>query len=84
MAVDKYKVPASMLAPAVDPEQLGFKDTSELTPLSETIGQERAVGALEFGLQMTSPGFNIFVSGPVGRPVCAGRSAAPGHGTGRS
>ena len=38
MAVDKYTVPASILAPAVDPEQLGFKDTSELTPLSETIG----------------------------------------------
>ena len=27
MAVDKYKVPASMLAPAVDPEQVRFKDT---------------------------------------------------------
>jgi hypothetical protein len=26
MAVDKYKMPASMLAPAVDPEQVGFKD----------------------------------------------------------
>lgn len=66
MAVDKYKVPASMLAPTLDPEQLVFKDTSELTPLSETIGQERAVGALEFGLQMMSPGFNIYVSGPGG------------------
>ena len=26
MAVDKYKMPASMLAPAVDPAQVGFKD----------------------------------------------------------
>ena len=66
MQVDKYKVPASMLSPLVDPERLGFDDTSELEPLTETIGQERAVEALEFGLQMKSAGFNIYVSGPVG------------------
>lgn len=66
MQVDKFKVPASMLSPAVDPERLGFDDTSELEPLTETIGQNRAVEALEFGLQMKSTGFNIYVSGPVG------------------
>ena len=51
MAADNYKVPASMLSPAVDPERLGFDDTSELEPLTETIGQQRAVEALEFGLR---------------------------------
>ncbi len=66
MQADKYKVPVSMLSPLVDPERLGFEDTSELEPLTETIGQDRAVEALEFGLQMKSPGFNIYVSGPVG------------------
>lgn len=63
---DKHKLPASLLAPHVDPGRLGFEDTSEIEPLEDTIGQERAVEALEFGLQMTSSGFNIFVSGPVG------------------
>lgn len=63
---DKHKLPASLLAPNVDPGRLGFEDTSEIEPLEETIGQERAVEALEFGLQMNSSGFNIFVSGPVG------------------
>ncbi len=63
---EKYKLPVSMLSPAVDAERLGFEDTSELEPLKETIGQERAVEALEFGLQMKSAGFNIYVSGPVG------------------
>ncbi len=63
---DKYTLPANLLAPNVDPGRLGFKDTSEVEPLDETIGQERAVEALEFGLQMKSPGFNVFVSGPVG------------------
>jgi lon-related putative ATP-dependent protease len=63
---DKYKLPTTLLAPTVDPDRLGFDDTSEIEPLDETIGQERAVEALEFGLQMKSAGFNLFVSGPVG------------------
>lgn len=66
MTTDKFKIPVSMLAPIVDPDQLGFDDTSELDPLSEIIGQERAVEALEFGLEMKSGGFNLYVSGPVG------------------
>ena len=64
--MEKFKVPASMLAPIVDPGQLGFEDTGELEPLTEIIGQERAVEALEFGLGMNGPGFNLYVSGPVG------------------
>lgn len=63
---DKLKLSALALAPAVDPDRLGFSDTSELPPLDETIGQERAVEALEFGLEMKSLGFNVYVSGPVG------------------
>lgn len=63
---DKHKLPPGLLAPTVDPGRLGFEDTSKIEPLDETIGQERAVEALEFGLRMQSAGFNIFVSGPVG------------------
>ena len=40
---DKHTLPASLLAPNVDPGRLGFEDTSEIEPLEETIGQERAV-----------------------------------------
>lgn len=43
-----------------------FKDTSELTPLDVVIGQERAVQAIEFGLNMRSPGYNVFVTGAEG------------------
>ena len=64
--MDKFKLPPTLLSPAVDPERLGFQHTGELTPLDETIGQERAVEALEFGLHMKSPGFNLYVAGPVG------------------
>ncbi|WP_447974692.1 Lon protease family protein [Nitrospira sp. Kam-Ns4a] len=63
---EKLKLPASALAPAVDPASLGFADTSELAPMEEPIGQTRALEALAFGLRMSSPGFNIYVAGPVG------------------
>lgn len=43
-----------------------FADTSELLPLDEVIGQERAVQAIDFGLNMKSPGYNIFVTGIAG------------------
>ncbi len=64
--IEKLKLPVEALAPHVEPKQLGFTDTSALPPLEEPIGQERAVEALEFGLRMQSPGFNIYVSGPIG------------------
>ena len=54
--MEKFKVPVSMLAPMIDPGHLGFEDTSELEPLTEIIGQERAVEALEFGLGMKNRG----------------------------
>ena len=65
-AYDKFKIPVSMLAPAIEADRFGFTDTRQVAPLDETIGQERAVEALEFGLRMESAGFNIYVSGPVG------------------
>ncbi len=44
-------------------EVLNFKSTSELESLNEVIGQERAVRALEFGLELLTPGYNVFVGG---------------------
>ncbi len=40
-----------------------FTSTRSLPPLREIIGQDRAVEALEFGLQIRSQGYNIFVAG---------------------
>ena len=55
-----------MLTPFIDVESLGFADTSELPALEEPVGQNRALEALDFGLRMKSPGFNIYASGPMG------------------
>jgi predicted ATP-dependent protease len=52
---------------AIDPDALGFADTSELLnqPLP-WIGQERAEIAARFGLEMDQPDYNLFVLGEVG------------------
>ena len=46
-----------------DPKLFTFKTTAEVNPLDKVIGQERAVQAIEFGLNIKSPGYNIFVTG---------------------
>jgi len=40
--------------------------TADLQPLTQIIGQDRAVKALQFGLSMKDEGFNIYVSGMSG------------------
>lgn len=70
-------MPIATLSPAdlrltLDPDALGFADTSELQ--DETlpwIGQTRAEAAARFGLGMDQPNYNLFVLGEVG----SGRSS---------
>jgi predicted ATP-dependent protease len=50
----------------VDPKRLGFRSTEEVEPLVGTIGQPRALDALEYGLEVETRGFNLFVSGAPG------------------
>ena len=63
---------SSVLRITIDPDTLGFSDTSELLhhPLS-WIGQERAETATHFGLEMGQPDYHLFVIGEVG----SGRSS---------
>jgi lon-related putative ATP-dependent protease len=50
----------------VDSAVLPFETTADLEPLVGTIGQPRATGALEFGLEVGTVGFNVFVAGSPG------------------
>lgn len=59
----KCELKPSDLRSLCDPNMFSFKNTSEVNPLEEVIGQERAVQAIEFGLNMKSPGYNMFVTG---------------------
>jgi len=49
-----------------DPKKLKFKTTSDFEPEYESIGQDRAIVALKFGLRMKVKGYNIYMSGPSG------------------
>ncbi len=62
----RLRVPTSELTVRVDEATLGFASTSELSPLEGTIGQDRALRALDFGLRVQTRGFNAFVTGVPG------------------
>jgi ABC-type Mn2+/Zn2+ transport system ATPase subunit len=62
----KYELKAADLRCVCDHRIFKFKNTSEIKPLDEVIGQKRAVQAIEFGLNMKSAGYNIFVTGVEG------------------
>jgi len=49
-----------------DPDVFSFTTTGEITEVLRTIGQEKALNALDFGLNMDSSGFNIFAIGESG------------------
>src|SRR5512134_4138085 len=49
-----------------DPKSFPFKTTADLSPLDGIIGQRRALDAIDFGLNLQSAGFNIYVLGDSG------------------
>jgi len=49
-----------------EPVLFDCSSTSELVPMEGIIGQDRALSALKFGLNIGEVGFNIYVSGPSG------------------
>jgi hypothetical protein len=53
---DRWKLQASELELSLDPAELGFRTTDELEPLDHVHGQDRAIHALEFGLDRAAPG----------------------------
>ncbi|MDL2268745.1 AAA family ATPase [Desulfosarcina sp. OttesenSCG-928-A07] len=60
------EVPVADLRRLCDPLIFDFETTAEILPLDQVIGQERAVRAITFGLEMKSDGYHIIVTGPEG------------------
>ncbi len=58
------KLPVEALKRHIDPAQLPLADSS--SPSGHLLGQQRAQKALEFGVAMKNPGYNIFVMGMPG------------------
>lgn len=70
--ISKYRLRPEDLRWVCDPATLPFECTDELEGLKGFVGQKRAFSAIEFGLRMDRPGYNLFVVGPSG----TGRAAA--------
>ena len=62
----KYEVPESQVCWHCNAADFSFECTDELTPLQGFIGQDRALDAMQFGLELDKPGYNLFVTGLTG------------------
>lgn len=63
---ENFELSPDKLYRKCNPEQLGFKDTTEITGRVNTVGQDRASEAIDFGMNISYPGYNLFVLGPTG------------------
>src|SRR5262245_11916711 len=57
---------AAQVRRRLDPAALPFDTTAEVEPLHGTIGQDRALDAIDFGLEVPTPGYNLFLAGSAG------------------
>lgn len=64
--MDTYRLAPEELTWRCDPAQFEFATTRDISCLEGTIGQDRALTAIEFGLGIGDSGFNIFILGEPG------------------
>ena len=61
-----HPLAADQLYRAANLSGLSFVTTADLQSIDGPIGQGRALGAINFGMRIEKPGFNLFVIGPNG------------------
>ena len=66
MTETRQPLDPELLYKACDPAEFDFASTEELADTSVIIGQERALDAIQFGIDIAQRGFNVFVLGPSG------------------
>lgn len=66
------ELPPDKLRLECSPNQVGCETSAQLGPVEGIIGQERALTALKFGVEMKAKGFNVYAAGP---PVTGRRPA---------
>ena len=62
----KYELAVKDLRWLCDPALFGARNSKGLKPLDQIIGQGRALKAIRLGLEVKSPGYNIYVAGLTG------------------
>ncbi len=70
MTVDE--LPPEKLRLVCPPDKVGCETSAELGPVEGIIGQDRALKALKFGMEMKGKGFNVYAAGP---PITGKRPA---------
>jgi predicted ATP-dependent protease len=65
-AAARLRLAPEALARPFTAEQFRFASTEDIEPFRGVLGQERAVEALQFGVAMPRPGYNVFVMGEPG------------------
>lgn len=62
----RFRLSPAELYHASDLGRFGFQSTADLEPLSTTIGQSRAMDAINFAVEMKHGSFNLYVMGSSG------------------
>ena len=65
-AAKKHEVSADRVCWHCNTADFNFECTDELTPPQGLIGQDRALNAVQFGLDVEKRGYNLFVTGLTG------------------
>jgi predicted ATP-dependent protease len=66
MSREAYELSSGSLRWTCDPALFSFETTAEIPPLKGIVEQDRPIRAIRFGLDISSPGYNIYVSGLTG------------------
>ena len=66
MSIQATKLSVEQLRHQFDPAHFDFKSTEELPVYEGIIGQERALRAISFGINIKSQGYHMYALGPVG------------------
>lgn len=61
-----FPLPVESLYRGCNANDFDFQTTDELADIDLTVGQERAIDALQFGINIKDGGYNIFALGPAG------------------
>ncbi|GAA0700676.1 ATP-binding protein [Paraclostridium ghonii] len=63
---NKFKLDIEKLKCTCDLDNIKFESTEDIEPVRDIVGQDRAVQAIEFGLNMKQKGYNVYVAGSSG------------------
>lgn len=63
---NNYEVEYKRLKYTCDPNVFNFETTEEIKSYYKGIGQARGIASLEFGLNVDTKGFNVYLEGPTG------------------